>query len=134
MKDAGTVPTVLPGTLMTIFEDRVPQVRKMMEMDLPVAIATDINPNCMVESLQFIMAHACYRLRMTPHEILAAVTANSAHAIDRSDRKGRIQKGSDADILVLKDDSFDHVVYNFGVNHVDKVILGGELVLDGVGW
>lgn len=134
MKDAGTVPTVLPGTLLTIFEDRIPRVRDMMNMDLPVAIASDINPNCMVESLQFIMAMACYRLRMTPNEILAAVTANAAHAIDRSDRKGRIRKGFDADIVVLKDDSFDHVVYNFGVNHVDKVILGGELVLDGIGW
>ncbi len=134
MKKAGTVPTVLPGTLLTIFEEGVPRVRKMMEMDLPVAIATDINPNCMVESLQFIMAMACYRLRMTPHEILAASTANAAHAIDRSDRKGRIKKGFDADILVLKDETFDHVVYNFGVNHVDKVILGGKLVHDGIGW
>jgi imidazolonepropionase len=134
MKGAGTVPIVLPGTLLTIFEDRVPGVREMIEKDLPVAIATDINPNCMVESLQFIMAMACYRLRMTPNEILASVTANSAHAVDRSERKGRIREGFDADIVVLKDDSFDHVVYNFGVNHVDKVILGGKLLHDGLGW
>jgi len=35
---------------------------------------------------------------------------------------------------VTKDETFDHVVYNCGVNHVDKVILGGELVHDGLGW
>jgi len=134
MKKAGTIPVVLPGTLMTIFEQRVPRVREMMEMDLPVAIATDINPNCMVENLQFIMAQACYRLGMTPNEILAASTVNAAHAIDRSDRKGRIEAGYDADLLVLKDPSFDHVVYNFGVNHVDKVILGGRLLLEDTGW
>jgi imidazolonepropionase len=134
MKRAGTVPVVLPGTLLTIFEQSVPRIRDMMNMDLPLAIATDINPNCMVESLQFIMAMACYRLGMTPNEILAASTANAAHAIDRSERKGRIREGFDADLLVLKEDSFDHVVYNFGVNHVDKVILGGKLVHDGLGW
>ncbi|MGA1793093.1 MAG: imidazolonepropionase [Thermoplasmatota archaeon] len=134
MKKAGTVPVVLPGTLMTIFEQRVPRVREMIDMDLPVAIATDINPNCMVENLQFIMAHACYRLGMTPNEILAASTVNAAQAIDRADRKGRIATGYDADLLVLKDPSFDHVIYNFGVNHVDKVILGGRLLLEDVGW
>lgn len=134
MKKAGTVPVLLPGTLLTIFEQRVPRAREMIDRDLPVAIATDINPNCMVENLQFIMALSCYRLGMTPHEILAASTANAAHAIGRSGRKGRIREGYDADLLVLKDPSFEHVVYNFGVNHVEKVILGGELLLDNIGW
>ncbi|MBN1390791.1 MAG: imidazolonepropionase [Candidatus Thermoplasmatota archaeon] len=134
MKEAGTVPVLLPGTLLTIFEQRVPRAREMMDRDLPVAIATDINPNCMVENLQFIMALACYRLKMTPNEILAASTVNAAHAIGRSGRKGRIREGYDADLLVMKDHSFEHVVYNFGVNHVEKVILGGKLLLDNVGW
>ncbi len=134
MRISGTVPTVLPGTLMTIFEERVPRVRDMIEMDLPVAIATDINPNCMVENLQFIQTLACYRLKMTPNEILAASTVNPAHAIGLSDRKGRIEEGYDADLLVLKDDSFDHVVYHFGVNHVDRVILNGRVVRSELEW
>jgi imidazolonepropionase len=134
MKRAGTVPILLPGTLLTIFEDRTPRVRKMIETGLPVSIATDINPNCMVESLQFIMALACYRLKMTPNEILAASTVNAAAAIDRSRTKGRIAPGFDADMVVLKDASFEHLVYNFGVNHVQKVLLGGRLVLEEVGW
>lgn len=134
MKGSGTVPVLLPGTLMTIFEDRVPRVRDMIEMDLPVAIATDINPNCMVENLQYIQSLACYRLKMTPNEILAASTVNAAHSIDLSRSKGRIAPGYDADILVLKDPSFDHVVYNFGVNHVSKVIIGGKLMMDETGW
>jgi len=134
MKEAGTIPVLLPGTLLTIFEDRIPRVREMIEMGLPVSIATDINPNCMVESLQFIMVLACYRLRMTPNEILAASTVNAAAAIDRSGTKGRLAPGYDADIVVLKDPSFEHVVYNFGVNHVDKIILKGKMVLDKVGW
>lgn len=134
MKESGTIPIVLPGTLMTIFEQRVPEVRKMMEMDLPVAIATDLNPNCMVENLQFIQTHACYRLRMTPNEILAASTVNPAHAIGLGSRKGRIAEGYDADMVILKDPSFDHVVYHFGVNHVEKVLIGGNVVRDNMSW
>lgn len=134
MLDAGTVPVLLPGTLMTIFEKRVPQARKMMEIGLPVSIATDINPNCWVENIQFIQTLSCYRLGMTPNEILAATTVNAAHATGVSDRKGRIEPGYDADMLILKSPSFDHVVYNFGVNHVDTVVKNGHVAIDKVGW
>ncbi|MFW3145179.1 MAG: imidazolonepropionase [Thermoplasmatota archaeon] len=134
MKESGTVPVMLPGTLMTIFENRVPRVRNMIDMDLPLAIATDINPNCLVENMQYIQSLACYRLRMTPNEVLAASTANSAHAIGLSHRKGRIAPGFDADILILKDESFEHVVYNFGVNHVDSVFIKGKRILSDIGW
>lgn len=134
MKKNGTVPVVLPGTLMTIFEERIPRIKDMMEMDLPLAIATDMNPNCMVENMQFIQTLACYRLKMTPNQILAASTVNPAHGIGLGQSKGRISEGYDADLVVLKDDSFDHVVYHFGVNHVDKVIIGGYLVREDVGW
>ncbi|RLF53871.1 MAG: hypothetical protein DRN37_11035 [Thermoplasmata archaeon] len=134
MKRSGTVPVLLPATLMTIFEDRVPDVRGIMEMDLPLAIATDLNPNCMVESMQFIQTLACYRLRMTPNEILAASTVNAAFAIGLGDRKGRLKEGYDADILILKDPSFDHVVYHFGVNHVDTVIINGKVIERDMEW
>jgi len=134
MLKAKTVPVLLPGTLMTIFEERVPRARDMIEMGLPVALATDINPNCMVPSLQFIQAVSCYRLRMTPNEVLAATTINASAAVGMVGKKGAIAPGFDADILVLKDASFDHVVYNFGVNHVDRVLIGGRTVLDGIGW
>jgi len=133
LKRSGTVPVLLPATLMTLFEDRVPMVREMLAMGLPVALATDLNPNCMVPSMQFVQALACYRFRMTPEQVLAASTVNAAHAVGLSARKGRLASGYDADILVLKDRSFEHVVYAPGTNHVDKVIIGGRMVVDGAG-
>lgn len=134
MKESGTIPVLLPGTLMTIFEDRVPRARDMIDMGLPVALATDINPNCWVESMQFVQALGSYRLRMTPNETLAASTVNAAHAVGLGDSKGRISQGYDADILILKDTTFDHVVYNFGVNHVHTVIKGGKVIHEDLGW
>jgi imidazolonepropionase len=112
MLKAGTVPVLLPGTLLTIFEEKVPRARNMM----------------------IIPALSCYRRRMTPNETLAASTVNAAHAIGLSDRKGRISPGFDADILIMKDPSLDHVIYNFGVNHVRTVIGKGRVMLNDVSW
>jgi len=134
MKRAGTVPVLLPGTLLTIFEDRIPPVKRMMELNLPIAIATDLNPNCMLESMQTVQALACYRLRMTPYQALAASTVNAAFAIGLGHRKGRLSEGYDGDIVVLKDPSFDHVPYHFGVNHVRHVVIGGKVVVRDQGW
>jgi imidazolonepropionase len=132
LEASGTVPVLLPATLLTLFEEKIPPVKRMLELGLPIALATDLNPNCMCHSMQFVMALACYRLRMTPHQVLAASTVNAAKAIGLDHRKGRLAPGFDADLLVLKEGSFDHVVYQMGTNHVDTVIIGGRCQLSGV--
>ncbi|MDG6224890.1 MAG: imidazolonepropionase [Candidatus Thermoplasmatota archaeon] len=134
MRRSGTIPVLLPGTLMTIFEERVPPVTMMRELGLPIALATDLNPNCMLESMQLVQALACYRLRMTPNEVLAASTVNAAYAVGMGGKKGSVTPGHDGDLLILKDDSFDHVPYHFGSNHVDRVIIGGNVMIDAAGW
>jgi imidazolonepropionase len=134
LKLSGTIPVLLPGTLLTIFSDRVPPVAMMREMGLPIALGTDLNPNCMLESMQLVQALGCYRLRMTPNEVLAASTVNAAFAIGLGDRKGRIAPGYDADMLILKEDKFDHVPYHFGANHVGTVIVGGTVTVRDQGW
>ncbi len=134
LKASGTVPVLLPATILSLFEDRIPPVREMLSLGLPIALATDLNPNCMCHSMQFVMALACYRLRMTPHQVLAASTVNAAKAVGLSHRKGRLAPGYDADMVVLKDASFDHVVYQMGTNHVHRVIIGGKSIIEGVGY
>jgi imidazolonepropionase len=106
----------------------------MRELGLPIALGTDLNPNCMLESMQLVQALACYRLRMTPNETRAASTANAACAIGLGARKGRIAPGYDGDLIILKDDKFEMVPYHFGVNHVDTVVIGGKAVVQGQGW
>jgi imidazolonepropionase len=134
LKESGTIPVLLPGTLLTIFSERIPPVSRMMELGLPIALGTDLNPNCMLESMQLVQALGCYRLRMTPNEVLAASTVNAAFAIGLGARKGRIAPGYDGDLIVLKDDMFEKVPYHFGVNHVDTVVIGGKAVIRGQGW
>ena len=51
---AGVIGVLLPGTLFSLMLNNFPQVRKMIDSGVPIALATDLNPNCYVENMQFI--------------------------------------------------------------------------------
>jgi imidazolonepropionase len=76
MLDAGTVATLLPATAFSLDTDYA-NARKMIEMGLPVALATDFNPNSANESLFFTIALSCYKMKMQPREALSAVTISN---------------------------------------------------------
>ena len=127
MRKAGTVATLLPATAFSLDTDYA-RARDMIDMDLPVALATDFNPNCANESLFFSIALACYKMKMQPREALSAVTINAAHAIDRSSEIGSIEVGKRADILILECPNPEYLTWRFGVNLVHTVIAGGQVV------
>ncbi|NIP35799.1 MAG: imidazolonepropionase, partial [Thermoplasmata archaeon] len=49
MRAAGVTATLLPGTPFVLRSDTYPAARRMIDMGLPLALATDLNPNCMVD-------------------------------------------------------------------------------------
>ncbi|MGY5860193.1 MAG: imidazolonepropionase, partial [Candidatus Thorarchaeota archaeon] len=95
MLKAGTIATLLPATAFSLNANYA-NARKMIDMGLPVALATDFNPNCANESLFFTIALACYKMKMQPREALSAVTINAAHALDRGKTHGSIEVGKRA--------------------------------------
>ena len=107
-----------------------PDARKMIEAGVPVALATDFNPNCWVESMQFIITLACYKLKMLPSEAIEASTINAAHALNRADRVGSLEIGKQADIILLDVPNHLHIPYHFSTNLIDKVLKNGKLVVD----
>jgi imidazolonepropionase len=127
MLKAGTIATLLPATAFSLDTDYA-DARKMIGMGLPVALATDFNPNCANESLFFTIALACYKMKMHPREAISAVTINSAHALDRGDKLGSIEPGKRADILILECPNPEFVSYRFAANLVHTVIVNGEVV------
>lgn len=130
MRSSGTVAVVLPGCSFFLGVGQAP-ARRMMEGGLPVAVATDLNPgSSMIESLPLVMHIACTQLRMTPTEVLVAATANAAAALDRSERLGAIERGMQADLLVLDAPSVDHWMYEPGRELVRTVIKRGRVVHD----
>lgn len=127
MRKAGTIATLLPATSFSMNAEYA-NARKMIEMGLPVALATDFNPNCANESLSFTIALACHKLRMHPREVISAVTINAAHALDRGRSIGSIEQGKRADIVILACPNPEYLAYRFGVNLVHTVMANGQVI------
>jgi imidazolonepropionase len=130
LKRGGCVAVLLPACSFYLGVKQAP-ARRLLEADLPVAVATDYNPgSSMVESLPLSMAIACTQMRMTPAEALIAVTANAAAAIDRHDRLGAIRNGYQANLTVLDVPNLERWMYEPGRNCVQAVIQSGQVVFD----
>lgn len=131
MAGKGVIATLLPGTPFYLMLDRYADARKMVDNNVPVALATDLNPGTSAtESLQIVMNLASYMQKMTPEEIITAVTVNAAFGIDRGNLVGSLTEGKLADIVIWDAPNLEFIVYHFGVNLVNKVLKKGELVVE----
>ena len=127
LSDSGVIGVLLPGTPFALLSDHYSPARKMIANNLPLALATDCNPNCYTESMQLVQQLAVFRMGMTPAEALVSSTVNAAFAIGKSDR-GVISEGWRADLLICDVPDYRHLTYHFGVNHVETVIIGGKII------
>ena len=101
----------------------------MIDMGLPVALATDFNPgSSFTESMPVILSLACLRMKLTPAEAITAATINSAYAIDKGDSIGSLEPAKKADIVIWDVKNYKEIPYHYGVNLVDKVIKNGEVI------
>jgi len=124
---ADVVPVLLPGTAFGLGAEYA-DARAFVEAGADVAIATDFNPNCYSQSMPFAASLACVEMELTPAEALVAATANAASALDLPDDVGTLREGAPGDLAVLDAPTYVHVPYNFGVNTVETVLKGGEVV------
>lgn len=130
MAKAGVIANILPGTSFNL-NKKSADGRKMIDLNVAVSLSSDYNPgSCPSENLQFVMQLGCLNLKMTPLEVLTAVTINAAHAIDRSDVIGSIEVGKKADIAVFDAPNVEYLMYHFGINHIDRVYKEGRLVVN----
>lgn len=130
MAKSGVTAVTLPGTSFYLMLGKYAQARKMIDAGVRVAIATDYNPGTSpTENLQAIMTFACFGMKLTPEEIIKAMTLNAAYALDRQQEIGSIEKGKKADIVIFDAANIDYVVYHYGINHVQTVIKSGKIVV-----
>lgn len=129
MAEAGVTAILLPGAGFFLMSPHRPPARRLVESGVPVALATDLNPGtCMTESLPLILALACLQLGLSVGEAITAATLNAARSLGREDRIGSLEEGKQADVQVLDIPEHHHLVYHFGVAHVDLVVKKGEVV------
>ena len=128
MAAGGTTAMLLPATSFYLGKSYAP-ARTMIDKGIPVAIASDFNPgSCPSLNLQLAVNLGYLRYKMTPEEILTAVTINPACAINRGDLVGTIEEGKQADIVIWDAPDFEMLCYRFGSNLADKIIKKGELI------
>ncbi len=119
---------MLPGTPYTSMGGTYPDARRLIDIGVPVALGTDLNPNCWNESMQFTMSLACYMLKMTPAEAVTAATVNSAAALGLEKKIGTLERGKRADIVVMDVQSHAMIPCRFGTNLCSLVMKDGEVV------
>ena len=128
MAKKGVIGVMLPGTPFSLMMKGYAPARKIIDFGIPVAIATDLNPNCWIENMQFIIQLACLNLKMTPAEAICAATYNAACSIGVNDFVGSLEKGKAADIIILDIPNHQFLPYHYGVNLVETVIKKGTIV------
>jgi imidazolonepropionase len=129
MADAGTIATLLPGTAVFLGLEHHAPARRMVDLGVPVAIATDFNPgSCYCESLPLMLSFACTQLKLSPAEALVGATINAAHAVSLGHRIGSIEIPKQADLVLWDTDDYRMIPYHMGINLVKTVIKRGRIV------
>ena len=129
LKNSKTMPVALPSCSYFISIPYTP-ARKMMNAGLPLALATDYNPGTTPSgNMNFVVATACIKMKMTPEEAINAATINGAYSMGISETHGSITKGKKANLIITKPImSFYQLPYAFGTNLIDKIMIEGKFI------
>lgn len=129
LKDSDTVAVLLPGTTFYLDKNEYADARGMLNNNGAIAIATDYNPgSCVTSNLQMVMSIAALKLKLSPKEIWNAVTVNAAKAMGVD--AGTIEVGDEANVVVWHAKNHEYIPYHYGVNHAEKVIHKGKIIVD----
>jgi imidazolonepropionase len=129
LKNTETMPVALPSCSYFLSIPYTP-ARELIAAGLPLALATDFNPGSTPSgNMNFVVATACIKMRMTPEEAINAATINGAYAMGLSTTHGSITRGKKANLIITKPiSSLYQLPYAFGSNLIDKVLISGEMI------
>ncbi len=129
LKDSETMPVSLPSCSYFLSIPYTP-AREMIKAGLPLALATDFNPGSTPSgNMNFVVATACIKMKMTPEESINAATINGAYAMGLSETHGSITKGKKANLILTKPiSSYYQIPYAFGSNLIESVFIEGKIV------
>lgn len=122
LQNSNCIPTILPGCSHFL---GIPygDARRMINSNLPVALASDFNPGSTPNyNLFTIWSLACIKLKMTPEEALNALTINASYAMGLSETHGKICLGSKSPLILTREiPSLAYLPYSFGELNVERV-------------
>lgn len=130
LKNTETMPVALPLCSYFLNIPYTP-ARQMIAAGLPLALASDYNPGSAPSgNMNFVVATACIKMKMTPEETLNAATINGAYAMGISETHGSITIGKKANFIITKPiSSYYQLPYAFGSNLIDTVFIEGKIFI-----
>ena len=122
MARGGVIACLLPCTSLYLGASFAP-ARRLVEKGVAIAIATDFNPgSCPCLNLQLAMSLGCLYYRLTPEEVLTAVTLNGAAAMGLAGRLGSVEPGKQCDLALWDAPDLNYLCYRMGSNLCASVI------------
>lgn len=129
LKKSDTMAVALPSCSYFLSLPYTP-ARKIMEAGIPLALASDYNPGSAPSgNMNFVVATACIKMKMTPEEAINAATLNGAYAMGLEKELGSITIGKTANLILTKPiNSYVSIPYRFGSNTIEKVFIKGKAI------
>lgn len=129
LSKSNTVATLLPGAFYFLRETQLPPIELLRKHQVPMAIATDVNPGTSpFADVTLMMNMACTLFRLTPQESLRGVTQHAAKALGYENSRGVIEVGFDADFSVWDIDHPADLSYQVGAKRLVGRIVNGEYI------
>jgi imidazolonepropionase len=127
LSQSNTIPVILPGAAYFLNLPPAP-AKKMIEHNLPIAIASDFNPGSSPSgNMAMMISLACVMNRLTPEQAYNAATINAAFAMDIQDT-GWIDYGNRANFYITdKSVSPTTFAYHFAHPHIETVFINGKI-------
>jgi imidazolonepropionase len=127
---SNTIGTLLPTAAFFLRMQYQP-ARQLIDNNCAIALASDYNPGSSPSgNMNFVVALSCIQMKMLPEEAINAATINGAYAMGVENEAGSISIGKKANLIFTKPiPSLTYLPYSFGNNLIDKVMIGGEVII-----
>ena len=128
LANSSTVATLLPGAFYFLKEKQRPPIERLRQYQVPMAIATDLNPGTSpFADLTMMMNMGCTLFGLTPEEALRGVTCHAAQALGYGNSRGQIQPRFDADLAIWDVSHPAEFSYFQGAPRLSARLVAGEL-------
>ncbi|WP_227679900.1 imidazolonepropionase [Psychrobacter sp. HII-4] len=126
MATSNTVAVLLPGAFYTLRDTKLPPIEVLRKHRVPMAISTDCNPGTSpLTSLLLAMNMGCTLFYLTTEEVLAGATVHAAQALGLA-KKGKIEVGCDADLVLWDIARPADLAYQMGLNPITGIMVQGR--------
>jgi len=119
--------TLLPGTTFFLGKHDYAPAKKILDMGIEIAIATDFNPgSCHIQSMPFIITLACIYMGLTIEQAFVSATYYAAKALNLESKIGSIDIHHKADLIVWDLEKLIDIPYHVTDLPIKMVIKNGK--------